>query len=151
MNEKDGLFDVTMGTCDDAEICELLGTFLLDKISEKYDKNSIGLYREDALSVSESKSGTHLERINKRLQKTFKDFDLEIVGKFNLTIVNDLDVALNLSDGFFKPYDKLNDVIQYINKEYNHPPNLIKHLTASIQNSFQTTLPKKKIVKESTI
>ena len=144
MNEKDGLFDVTMGTCDDAEVCELLRTFLLDKISEKYDKNSIGLYREDALSVSESKSGTHLERIKKRLQKTFKDFDLEIVAKFNLTIVNDLDVALNLSDGFFKPYDKLNDVIQYINKECNHPPNLIKHLTASIQNGFQTTLPKKK-------
>ena len=33
-----GLFDVTMGTYDGAEVCELVGTFLLDKISEKYEK-----------------------------------------------------------------------------------------------------------------
>ena len=36
---KDGLFDVTMGVCDGAEACELVGTFLLDKINEKYNKN----------------------------------------------------------------------------------------------------------------
>ena len=38
MDEKNVLFDVTMGAYDDAEVCELDGTFLLDKISEKYDK-----------------------------------------------------------------------------------------------------------------
>ena len=32
--KKDGLFDVTMGVYDDAEVCELVGRFL-DKISEK--------------------------------------------------------------------------------------------------------------------
>ena len=31
--KKDGLFDVTMGAYDDAEVCELVGAFLLDKIS----------------------------------------------------------------------------------------------------------------------
>ena len=36
--KKDGLFDVTMGAYDGAEVCELVGTFLLDKISEKYEK-----------------------------------------------------------------------------------------------------------------
>ena len=40
--KKDGLFDVTMGAYDGAEICELIGIFLLDKINVKYDKNSIG-------------------------------------------------------------------------------------------------------------
>ena len=49
--KKDGLFDVTMGAYDGAEVCELVGTFLLDKISEKNEKNSIGLYRDDGLSV----------------------------------------------------------------------------------------------------
>ena len=49
--KKDGLFDVTMGAYDDAEVCEIVGTFLLDKISVKYDKNSIGLYRDNGLSV----------------------------------------------------------------------------------------------------
>ena len=42
--KKDGLFDLTMRVYDGAEVCELVKTFLLDKICEKYDKNSIGLY-----------------------------------------------------------------------------------------------------------
>ena len=49
-----------------------LWTFLLNKISEKYDKNSISLYRNNRLSAFKNKSGTQLERIKKSLQKTFK-------------------------------------------------------------------------------
>ena len=56
--KKDGLFDVTMGASGGAEISELVGSFLLDEISKKYDKNSIGLYRDDGLSVFINKSGT---------------------------------------------------------------------------------------------
>ena len=36
---------------DSAKICELVGIFLLDKISVKYDKNSIVLYHDKVLSV----------------------------------------------------------------------------------------------------
>ena len=49
--KKDGLFNVTMGAYDEAEVCELVVTFSLDKISVKYDKNSIGLYHDNGLSV----------------------------------------------------------------------------------------------------
>lgn len=41
MYGKDGLFDVTMGAYNCAEICELVGTFLQHDISEKYDKKLI--------------------------------------------------------------------------------------------------------------
>ena len=47
--KKDGLFNVTMGAYDGAEVCELVGTFSLDKISVEYDKNSIGLYHDNGL------------------------------------------------------------------------------------------------------
>ena len=47
--KKDGLFNVTMGAYDAAEVCELVGTFSLDKISVEYDKNSIGLYHDNGL------------------------------------------------------------------------------------------------------
>ena len=67
--KKDGLFDVTMREYDGAEVCELVGTFLLDKISKKYEKNSIGLYRDGGLSVFKNKSGTQLERIKKTYKK----------------------------------------------------------------------------------
>ena len=130
--KKDGLFDVTMGAYDGVEVCELVGTFLLDKICEKYDKNSIGLYRDDGLSVFKNKSGTQLERTKNNLQKTFREFGLEIVAESNFKNVNYLDVTLNLNNGSFKPYHKPDDFIQYINKGSNHLPSIIEHLPASI-------------------
>ena len=65
MKKKDGLFDVTVGAYDGADIYELVGAFLLNKISEKYDKNSISLYLDDELTVFKNKSATQLERIKK--------------------------------------------------------------------------------------
>ena len=38
-----------MGAYDGAEVCELVGTFQLGKISVEYDKNSIGLYHDNGL------------------------------------------------------------------------------------------------------
>ena len=41
-------FDVTMGSCDGAEVCDLIGLYLLSQLS---DMNlEIGLYRDDALA-----------------------------------------------------------------------------------------------------
>ena len=51
----------------------------------KNKSSIISLYRDDALSVYKNKSGTQLERIKKRLQKTFKDFGLEMVAESNLS------------------------------------------------------------------
>ena len=49
--KKDGLFNVTMGVYDGAEVCELVGTFPLGKVNVEYDKNSIGLYHDNGLSI----------------------------------------------------------------------------------------------------
>ena len=100
------------------------------------------------MSVFKSKSGTQLEIIKKNLQKTFKDFGLEIVAESNFRIVNYLDVTLNLNNGSFKPYRKPDDIIQYINKESNHLPSIIKHLPASIENRFSNDSSDEKIFKE---
>ena len=83
---------------------------------------------------------TQLETIKKSLQKTFKDFGLEIAAESNLKTVNYLDLTLNLNDGSFRPCDKSDDIIQYINKEFNHPPNLIKHLPASIEKGHSNNI-----------
>ena len=37
-------FDVTMGSLDGAEVCELIGIFILSLIGDKYNPNSIGLH-----------------------------------------------------------------------------------------------------------
>ena len=94
---------------------------------------------------------TQLETIKKNLQKPFKDFGLEIAAESNLKIANYLDVTLNLNDGSFRPFDKSDDIIQYINKEFNHPPDLIKHLPASIEKQLSNNSFDKKIFQESAI
>ena len=94
---------------------------------------------------------TQLETIKKSLQKTFKDFGLEIAAESNLKIVNYLDVTLNLNDGSFRPCDKSDDIIQYINKEFNRSHNLIKHLPVSIEKQFSNNSFDKKIFKEPAI
>ena len=63
-----GLFDVTMGAYDGAEVCELVGTFLLTLLSRKYNKNDIGLYRDDGLAVFKDMNGQR----NKKLKRIFK-------------------------------------------------------------------------------
>ena len=42
-------FDVTMGSNDGAETCEIVGLFLLYSIGEMFNKKDIGLYRDDGL------------------------------------------------------------------------------------------------------
>ena len=56
MDGKRGdIFDVAMGAYDGAEVCELVGTFLLEKISEICSKSNIGLYRDDGYQFLETK------------------------------------------------------------------------------------------------
>ena len=73
MKKDSGLFDVTMGAYDGAEVCELVGTFLLYKRSLKYNKNDIGLYRDDGLAIFENVSDPKSGKIKKDIQKLFKE------------------------------------------------------------------------------
>ena len=63
------LFDVAMGAYDSAEVRELVGTFLLEKVSEICNKCDIGLYRDDGLAVFRNKSGTHFRENKKEIAK----------------------------------------------------------------------------------
>ena len=103
MKKGGDLFDVAMGAYDVAEVCELVGTFLLEKISEICNECDIGLYRDDGLALFRNKSRTHLEKIKKKLKRLFKKYDLEIIAESNQKTDNYLDVTLNLKDGTFRP------------------------------------------------
>ena len=126
-------FDVTMGAYDGAEICELIGLYLLSIISNSYNKDDIGLYRDDGLSVFQNISGPQADRIKKHFHAIFKKNGLCLEIECNLKIVNYLEVSLDLNTGTFKPYRKPNDETIYVNAESNHPPNIIKQLPISIE------------------
>ena len=67
MKKAENIFDVAMGAYDGAEVCELVGTFLLEKISEICNKSNIELYRDDGLSIFRNRSGTQLEKMKKEI------------------------------------------------------------------------------------
>ena len=79
IKKESGLFDVTMGVYDGAEVCELVGIFILHQLSRIYIKNDIGLYRDDGLAVFRNTSGPHAEKIKKHFQNIFHKNNLSII------------------------------------------------------------------------
>ena len=129
---SNGSFDVTMGSNDGAEICELVGIFMLHKLAKKYGKENIGLYRDDGLAAFKNITGSKSESIRKDITKTFKAMGLKITILTNLKTVNFLDITLNLNNGKYYPYRKPNDNPMYIHTQSNHPPSIIKNISSAI-------------------
>ena len=121
-NNNDGLFDVTMGSYNGAEVCKLVRLYTLDQLGRQYNKENIGLYRDDGLAVFENVTGPQAERIRKDIHKFFAGLGLKIVIKTNLKIVDFLDVTFDLSKETYFPYKKPGNHPLYINTQSNHPP-----------------------------
>ena len=62
-------FDVTMGSYDDAEVCEIVGLFMLDMLSKLFEKNYVCLYRDDGLSIFRNYNSHHSNKNRKDLMK----------------------------------------------------------------------------------
>ena len=60
--------------------------------------------------------------------KTFKNIGFAIDVETNLKIVDFLDTTFNLNNSTYRPYKKPNDLLLYINKSSNHPPQIINQL-----------------------
>lgn len=134
----DDMFDVTMGSFDGAEICELVGAFVLNQLAEVADRATMGLYRDDGLAVLKSTTGGDAERMRKKIISVFKQNDLRVTIDVNLKSVNFLDVTFNLSTGRFMPYRKPNDTPLYVNARSNHPPSIIKQIPTAISKRISS-------------
>ena len=100
----ESFLDVTMGSFDGTEICELVGIHILSSLSNELDKQSIGLYRDDGLVLLRNTSKQTTDRIRKDIIEIFKNADFKIEIKTNLHIVDFLGKTFNLLDGTYKPY-----------------------------------------------
>ena len=72
------VFDVRMGRFDGAETCELVGTYALSKLADKFDSDIIGLSRDDGLAVLRDATGCAADRARKEICRIFKDLGLKI-------------------------------------------------------------------------
>ena len=69
-------FDVTMGSYDGAEVCELAGLFMLIELSKIFDEDNIGLYRDDGLSVFKNYNGHQNDKVRKEMIDSIKQHHL---------------------------------------------------------------------------
>ena len=125
-------FDIPMGCYDGAEIWELVGTFIQNKPWKLINKKDFGLYRDDKLGILRNTSGPEADQERKNIIKTFKECGLSITSEVSKKIIDFLDVQFNLNDQTYEPYRKLNNELVYINKQSNHPPNIIADIIKAI-------------------
>ena len=125
-------FDVTMGSYDGADICELIGIYILSLLSTIIDQNDAGLYRDDGLILLRNLNGRQIDQLRKKIIKIFESIGFKIEIVTNLTEVDFLDVTFNLLNNTYRPYKKPNDNPTYIHTSSNHPPQIIKQLSQSI-------------------
>ena len=132
-NTHGDLFDVTMGSYSGAEICELIGLFLLDKVTSSglLPKSAIGIYRDDGICVLKG-SGPQVDKSRKKLVSIFKSEGLSITTESGITKTDFLDVLLDLKTGQHRPFRKENNITRYIDCSSNHPPSVIRALPGMI-------------------
>lgn len=129
-------FDVTMGSFDGAETCELVGTFILHIINTSVN-GQYGLYRDDGLGIIKA-TPRQVENTKKKICDIFNTLGLNITIEANLKIVNYLDVNLNLNTGKHSPYMKVNNNLKYVHSCSNHPPSITRNIPASINRRLST-------------
>ena len=128
-----GEFDVTMGAPDGAEVCELVGLYILHEMATHYSWINFGLYRDDGLGEHDEIPKREEEQLKKDLHAFFLEkFGLRITVEKGKKEVNHLDVSLDLAKEDFKPYKKPNDKPIYVNTSSNHPATVIKQVPAGI-------------------
>ena len=103
-------------------------------LSKHINKNHIGLYSDDGLAILKNTGGPEeAKKFKEKLQKLFKEKDLDIIIECNLKITNYLNITLNLNNGSCHPYRKPNEETNYIHINSDHPPSIIKDIPWSIE------------------
>ena len=128
-------FDITMGSYDGADVCELVGLFILHQLSQLVGSKNIGLYRDNGLAILENTSGPTSEHIKKKIIKLFHQHSLNVTAKTNLVQTNFLDVTFNLW-----PYRNPNDQPLHVYHHSNHLPAIKKQLPSMLADCLSLLL-----------
>ena len=77
-----------MGANDGAEICKVVGLYILTEVHENIYFTSVDLFRDDGLAVIRSTSGSFLDKFRKKLISLFQDNELRITVNTGKTSIN---------------------------------------------------------------
>ena len=118
-------FDATMDSYDGAQICELVGVYILTRLATIIKKSDCGLYRDNGFVIMRNVNGQQIDRERKNIIKILKYARFNIDIETNSKVIDFLDITFNLNNGIYKSYKKPNDTLLYINKSSYHPPQII--------------------------
>ena len=107
-----------MGSYDGAEICELVGLFILNSLQTLFGED-FGLSRDDGLAVLNTKSGRLGDKARQDLTRAFNDLGLNIATLINQQSTN---VTFHLTNNSYKPYRKPNNEPVYMCQPLIQPP-----------------------------
>ena len=88
-------------------------------------KEDISIYRDDSLCVLH-KTLREAENTKEKLHEWFKKLGITLLA--NITVVDLLDVTLDLAKKKHRPYSKPGNTQLYVHKESIHPPTDKKHI-----------------------
>ena len=134
---------------DGAKVCEILGSYILNLLSNILGKELVSLYRDDGLAIVKNVSGAEIKRQRKAIIKLFKECGLNITLQTNLKIVNFLDVEMNLDTVTYRPYRKPDNIPIYTNRKSNHPPTMIKEIPKAIAKRISDISSNEAVFNES--
>ena len=140
-------FDVTMGSYDGAEICDLVGLYLLSDLSNHFG-NQIALYRDDGIAAIKA-SNKEVENAKKKICSIFRNHNLKITIEANKKVVNYLDVTFNLNNSTFQPYTKPGHTITYVHRLSNHPPSVIKNIPEAVNRRLSSIASNEDVFKKA--
>ena len=81
--KKQGLFDISIGSYDGAECCDIVGLYILFHLKNEFPDENLSLYRDDGIGAT-AKHGAQASRLEKRLHAVFRTFDLKITTEVNV-------------------------------------------------------------------
>ena len=118
-----------MGRFDDAEVCKLVGIYILLFLAKLINKKDCGLFRDDGLLILRNVNDQQVDRMYKNIIKIFKDIGFTIDVETKLKVIDFLDITFNLNNGTYRPYKKPNDLLSI---SINHQ--IIKSSTIDYQS-----------------
>ena len=147
--EQESSFDVPMGSYFGAELCDLIGLYILNHLQTLYDPKDIGLYRDDGLAIIKRTNNQQLEKLKKMTIKSFQSLGFQITISVGMNRCNFLDVTFDLPSNIYKPYRKENSCTKYINSKSNHPPVIKRNLPSMIEKRLSKLSKDEHIFKDA--
>ena len=93
----------------------------------------VGVYKDDGLAVSRL-NPQRTEAVKKRLCEIFREEGLRLTIEANKTVVDYLDVTLDLAKDEYRPYIKPNDKPLYVHRQSNHPSSVLKNIPRGVND-----------------